>query len=193
MAASLCLKFIFGGKILLEWQTYTVDLNNGSLLILLKILLLLISLCRHFFLYSLSLPPLVSFFVAFLMFPVLGSGQLKLGWGHLCPHPSFKCPEPNTGHIKNDTKKDTRGGSNKEYKKKWRQKEINNSKNLSKINNEPLFKSTVYVCHSNSVFPTKMNLRQNDAAIDSGCTTHTWPLTAPVQNIQNPLPLPPST
>ena len=29
-----------------------------------------------------------------------------------------------------------------------------------------------------------MNLRNNDAAIDSGCTTHTWPLTAPVQNIQ---------
>ena len=28
-----------------------------------------------------------------------------------------------------------------------------------------------------------MNLRHNDAAIDSGCTTHTWPLTAPVQNI----------
>ena len=48
MAASLCLKFIFGGKTLLEWQTYTVDLNNGSLLILLKNLLLLISLCRHF-------------------------------------------------------------------------------------------------------------------------------------------------
>ena len=38
--------------------------------------------------------------------------------GHKCPHPSFKCPEPNTGHIKNATKKDTRGGSDKEYKKK---------------------------------------------------------------------------
>ena len=37
--------------------------------------------------------------------------------GHKCPHPRFKCPEPNTGHIKNATKKDTRGGSDKEYKK----------------------------------------------------------------------------
>ena len=37
--------------------------------------------------------------------------------GHKCPHPSFKCPEPNTGHIKNATKKDTRGGSDIEYKK----------------------------------------------------------------------------
>ena len=27
-------------------------------------------------------------------------------------------------------------------------------------------------------------MRHNYAAIDSGCTTHTWPLTAPVQNIQ---------
>ena len=33
-----------------------------------------------------------------------------------------------------------------------------------------------------------MNLRQNDAAIDSGCTTHTWPLTALVQNIQKRAP-----
>ena len=33
--------------------------------------------------------------------------------GHKCPHPSFKCPEPGTGHIKNATKKDTRGGSDK--------------------------------------------------------------------------------
>ena len=38
--------------------------------------------------------------------------------GHKCPHPSFKCPDPGTGHIKNATKKDTRGGSDKEYKKK---------------------------------------------------------------------------
>ena len=37
---------------------------------------------------------------------------------HKCPHPSFKFPEPNTGHIKNETKKDTRGGSGKEYRKK---------------------------------------------------------------------------
>ena len=33
-----------------------------------------------------------------------------------------------------------------------------------------------------------MNLRHNDAAIDSGCTNHTWPLTAPVQNIQKTNP-----
>ena len=32
-------------------------------------------------------------------------------------HPR-KCPEPGTGHIKNATKKDTRGGSDKEYKNK---------------------------------------------------------------------------
>ena len=38
--------------------------------------------------------------------------------GHKCPHPSFKCPEPNTGHIKNSTINDTRGGTEKEYKKK---------------------------------------------------------------------------
>ena len=38
--------------------------------------------------------------------------------GHKFPHPSFKCPETNTGHIKNAAKKDTRGGSDKEYKKK---------------------------------------------------------------------------
>ena len=67
-------------------------------------------------------------------------------------------------------------------------KEINNSKNLSKINNEPLFKSTVYVCHFNSIFPPKVNMRHNDAAIDSGCTTHTWPLMAPVQNIPKTAP-----
>ena len=42
MAASLCLKFILGGNTILEWQTYIVDLNNGSLLILIKFLLLLI-------------------------------------------------------------------------------------------------------------------------------------------------------
>ena len=33
-----------------------------------------------------------------------------------------------------------------------------------------------------------MNLRNNDTAIDSGCTTHTWPLTAPVQNIPKTAP-----
>ena len=38
--------------------------------------------------------------------------------GHKCPHSSFKCPEPGTGYIKNAIKKDTRGGSDKEYKKK---------------------------------------------------------------------------
>ena len=37
---------------------------------------------------------------------------------HKCPHPSFKCPDPTTGHIKNAIKKDTRGGTEKEYKKK---------------------------------------------------------------------------
>ena len=38
--------------------------------------------------------------------------------GHKCPHPSFKFPEPATGHINNATKKDTRGGRYQEYKKK---------------------------------------------------------------------------
>ena len=37
--------------------------------------------------------------------------------GHKCLHTSFKCHEPTTGHIKNATKKDTRGGTEKEYKK----------------------------------------------------------------------------
>ena len=35
--------------------------------------------------------------------------------GHKCPHPSFKCPEPGTRHIKNAAKKDTRGGRDHEY------------------------------------------------------------------------------
>ena len=34
--------------------------------------------------------------------------------GQKCPHPSFKCPEPATGHIKNAKKKDTRGGRDQE-------------------------------------------------------------------------------
>ena len=46
----------------------------------------------------------------------------------------------------------------------------------------------MYVCHSNSVFPTPLNLRHNDAAIYIGCYTHTWPLTAPVQNIKKTAP-----
>ena len=33
-----------------------------------------------------------------------------------------------------------------------------------------------------------MNLRHNDSAIDSVCSTHTWPLTAPVQNIPKTAP-----
>ena len=85
MAASVCLKFSGGGNTLLEWQTYKVNLNNGSLLILMKFLLLFYLLCCHFFLYSLSLPHRVSFLVAFLIRSVPGSGHLKLGWGHLCP------------------------------------------------------------------------------------------------------------
>ena len=46
----------------------------------------------------------------------------------------------------------------------------------------------MYVCHYNSLFPPPLNLRNNDAAIDSGCSTHTWPLTAPVQNFQKTAP-----
>ena len=42
----------------------------------------------------------------------------------------------------------------------------------------------MYFCHSNSLFPPPLNLINNDAAIDSGCSTHTWPLTAPVHNFQ---------
>ena len=102
------------------------------------------------------------------------------------PVSSVLSPEPGTSRMQ--PKKDTRGGSDKYYKKKWQHNEENNSKNLININNEPLFKSTVYVCNSNSVFPTPLNLRHNDADIDSGCTTHTWPLTAPVQNIKKTAP-----
>ena len=40
----------------------------------------------------------------------------------------------------------------------------------------------MYVCYSNSLFPPPLNPRHNDAVIDSGCYTHTWPLTAPVHN-----------
>ena len=35
--------------------------------------------------------------------------------GHKCPHPSFKCPDPDANHIKNATKKDTRGGCQTDY------------------------------------------------------------------------------
>ena len=38
--------------------------------------------------------------------------------GYKCPHPSFKCPTPVAGHIKNATKKDIRGGLDKDYKPK---------------------------------------------------------------------------
>ena len=34
--------------------------------------------------------------------------------GHKCPHPSFKFPDPATGHINNATKKYTRGGRDQE-------------------------------------------------------------------------------
>ena len=42
----------------------------------------------------------------------------------------------------------------------------------------------MYVCHSNSLSPPPLNSRHNDADIYSGCSTHTWPLTAPVHNSQ---------
>ena len=38
--------------------------------------------------------------------------------GHKCPLPSFKCPDPANGHIKNATKKDTRGVRYQDYKNK---------------------------------------------------------------------------
>ena len=37
---------------------------------------------------------------------------------HKFPHPSFKFPEPTTGHINYATRKDTRGGRYQEYKNK---------------------------------------------------------------------------
>ena len=46
----------------------------------------------------------------------------------------------------------------------------------------------MYVFHSNSLFPPPLNLRHNDEAIYSGCSTHTWPLTAPAQNFQKTAP-----
>ena len=42
----------------------------------------------------------------------------------------------------------------------------------------------MYVCHSNSFIPPPLNSKHNDAAIDIGCSTHTWPLTVPVHNFQ---------
>ena len=38
--------------------------------------------------------------------------------GLQCPHPSFKCPEPATGHIKNAKKADMMGGNQNQYKAK---------------------------------------------------------------------------
>ena len=79
MAASLCLKFILGGKTILEWQTYTVDLKNDSLLILLKLFLVLISLCRHLscilYRYHLWYP----FFCGILDVPSIVLGALEAG------------------------------------------------------------------------------------------------------------------
>ena len=42
----------------------------------------------------------------------------------------------------------------------------------------------MYVCHSNIFIPPPLNSRHNDASIDSGCSTQTWPLKAPVHNFQ---------
>ena len=103
---------------------------------------------------------------------------------HKCPPPSFKCPKPATGHIKNDTKKDIRGGKEQDYKNKRQYDDAIKSTELINFNNAQLFKSTVYVCHSNSFIPPPLNSKNIDAAINSVCSTHTWPLTAPVQNFQ---------
>ena len=42
----------------------------------------------------------------------------------------------------------------------------------------------MYVCHSNSFILPPLNSKHNDTAINSGCSTHTWPLNAPVHNFQ---------
>ena len=38
-------------------------------------------------------------------------------YGYKCPHPSFKCPKPTAGHIKNATKKDIIEVLDQDYKK----------------------------------------------------------------------------
>lgn len=40
------------------------------------------------------------------------------------------------------------------------------------------------LCHSTTLHRSALDSAHNDAAIDSGCTSHTWPLTAPVDNFQ---------
>ena len=47
-----------------------------------------------------------------------------------------------------------------------------------------LFKSNVYFCNSNSFIPPPLNSKHNDAAIDCGCSTHTWTMTVPVHNFK---------
>ena len=38
--------------------------------------------------------------------------------GFQCPHPSFRCPDPNPNHVKNATKANTMGGTTETYKAK---------------------------------------------------------------------------
>ena len=40
----------------------------------------------------------------------------------------------------------------------------------------------MYVCNSNNLIQPPLNPRHNDAAINSGCSTHTWSLTALVHS-----------
>ena len=85
MAASLCLKVILGGNTLLEWQTYTVDLNNGSLLILLNFFSIINLLMSSFFLVFFITTTSGILFCCILDVPSIGLRTLETGVGTLVP------------------------------------------------------------------------------------------------------------
>ena len=77
--------FSFGGKILLEWQTYTVDLYNGSLLILLKIFPIIYLLRSSFFLVLFFCTASGILFSGILDVPSSGIRKLEAGVRALVP------------------------------------------------------------------------------------------------------------
>ena len=112
---------ILGGKTPLEWQTYTVDLNDGSLLILLKILLLLISLsCSNG-----TLTRSEERHGSSIGFQGWCGRTMGCSEHPLLSHPRAQVSPPQfqvslSQYVAHQecNKKDTRGGSDKEYKKK---------------------------------------------------------------------------
>ena len=96
--------------------------------------------------------------------------------GFNCPHPSFKCPDLNSTHTKNSTKKDTIGDNQEIYKAIWLRIDAGFKPNSnSQFNCSSVFwsfSSPFSVCN----FLPSANLDSyDDAVLDSGCTIHTFP------------------